>query len=294
MDFQQLRTFYIVAKVGSFSKAVAELNLSQPAISRQIMLLEHQLKARLFNRHARRGLVLTPEGETLLQKTQDILKDVDALKSCLRQHSEPHGRCKIVASHIHVASWLMPVVSQFMKLYPNVAVQLICSDDIADLSMREADIYIGSVKNKLPEHAYDKLFSVKFNLYAAPSYVRMQGMPQDIHSLSGHRLIQFNSQDMYYDLFDVRLQEVQKRSGVLTLNCLDAMISATQSGIGIGMFMDVLPTSVCKDFLPVLKDHPRKSMDVYCSYLDKAAQHVNVKSFLHVLHKSVETLQQVG
>ena len=58
MDIRQLRTFSCVAELGSLSKASDTLRVAQPALSRQIKLLEHELRADLFTRNGR-GMVLT-------------------------------------------------------------------------------------------------------------------------------------------------------------------------------------------------------------------------------------------
>lgn len=68
MDFRQLRTFSCVAELGSLSKASDTLRVAQPALSRQIKLLEHELRAELFTRNGR-GMVLTEAGRLLLTRT---------------------------------------------------------------------------------------------------------------------------------------------------------------------------------------------------------------------------------
>ena len=71
MDFRQLRTFSCVAELGSLSKASDTLRVAQPALSRQIKLLEHELRTELFTRNGR-GMVLTEAGRLLLARTPGI------------------------------------------------------------------------------------------------------------------------------------------------------------------------------------------------------------------------------
>src|SRR5260370_23684815 len=75
MDFRQLRTFSCVAELGSLSKASDTLRVAQPALSRQIKLLEHELRAELFTRNGR-GMVLTEAGRLLLARTAGIVRQV--------------------------------------------------------------------------------------------------------------------------------------------------------------------------------------------------------------------------
>lgn len=79
MDIRELRYFLQVANSGSFTRAAAELNLAQPALSRQIQKLEYELDQRLFERTPK-GAVLTPAGIALAQKAERIVIEVDSLK----------------------------------------------------------------------------------------------------------------------------------------------------------------------------------------------------------------------
>jgi DNA-binding transcriptional LysR family regulator len=79
MDFRQLRTFSCVAELGSLSKASDTLRVAQPALSRQIKLLEHELRADLFTRNGR-GMVLTDAGRLLLARTAGIVRQIDQIR----------------------------------------------------------------------------------------------------------------------------------------------------------------------------------------------------------------------
>ncbi len=72
MDIKQLKTFICVAETGSLSAASDRLRLAQPALSRQIKLLEHKSGAQLFHRSVK-GMALTESGEKLLSRVQELL-----------------------------------------------------------------------------------------------------------------------------------------------------------------------------------------------------------------------------
>ena len=88
MDFRQLRTFSCVAELGSLSKASDTLRVAQPALSRQIKLLEHELRAELFTRNGR-GMVLTDAGRLLLARTWGIVRQIDQIRDDIQS---PEGR----------------------------------------------------------------------------------------------------------------------------------------------------------------------------------------------------------
>ncbi|MDE2377348.1 LysR substrate-binding domain-containing protein [Bradyrhizobium sp.] len=88
MDFRQLRTFSCVAELGSLSKASDTLRVAQPALSRQIKLLEHELRAELFTRNGR-GMVLTEAGRLLLARTSGIVRQIDQIRDDLQSAQGP-------------------------------------------------------------------------------------------------------------------------------------------------------------------------------------------------------------
>ena len=88
MDFRQLRTFSYVAELGSLSKASDTLRVAQPALSRQIKLLEHELRTELFTRNGR-GMVLTDAGRLLLARTAGIVRQIDQIRDDIQSSGGP-------------------------------------------------------------------------------------------------------------------------------------------------------------------------------------------------------------
>ena len=92
MDFRQLRTFNCVAELGSLSKGSDTLRVAQPALSRQIKLLEHELRAELFSRNGR-GMILTETGRLLFTRTAGIVRKIDQIRDDIQSsQGPPSGR----------------------------------------------------------------------------------------------------------------------------------------------------------------------------------------------------------
>ena len=92
MDLRQLRTFRAVAELGSLSKASDRLRVAQPALSRQIKLLEHELRTDLFTRNGR-GMVLTAAGQLLLDRTAGLVRQIEQVRDDIQSASgTPSGR----------------------------------------------------------------------------------------------------------------------------------------------------------------------------------------------------------
>lgn len=92
MNLNQLRTFIMVAECGSLSSASDRLRLAQPALSRQIKLLEYEIGFDLFTRSTR-GMVLTERGACLLERISDLVKQLDnSIDDVRSMDNEPAGR----------------------------------------------------------------------------------------------------------------------------------------------------------------------------------------------------------
>ncbi|MCK9512207.1 MAG: LysR family transcriptional regulator [Pigmentiphaga sp.] len=122
-DLTALRYFVAVAEQGNYSKAAAALQITQPAISRQIQTLERGYKVRLFRREGRR-LEATEAGEQLLNEAKAILARFDALEHTVSMAAKaPSGILSIGITWATWATWesLLPqVLTQFRAKYPGV------------------------------------------------------------------------------------------------------------------------------------------------------------------------------
>ena len=125
MDWDKLKIFHAVAAAGNFTKATYVLNLSQSAISRQIQSLEQELKTQLFERHAR-GLSLTENGEYLFKTAHEViskLKDVES--TLIDKKNKPSGKLTVTTVVSFGTTWLTPRIQEFMKLNPEIEIELI-------------------------------------------------------------------------------------------------------------------------------------------------------------------------
>ncbi len=189
MDWDKLRIFYAAAEAGSFTHAGETLNMSQSAVSRQVSALERDLSASLFHRHAR-GLVLTEQGELLYRTVQDVFMKLASVKILLSDSSgKPSGDLRVTTTRALGTLWLTPRLHDFMKLYPDIRLQLILNDEELDLSMREADIAIRFQPPTQNDLIRRKLFVVHNHVYASVDYVKKHGAPRSLTDLNKHRIL---------------------------------------------------------------------------------------------------------
>jgi DNA-binding transcriptional LysR family regulator len=145
MDLKHARTFVTVAEVGTVSKAAVRLHVAQPALSRQIANLEQELGVRLFDRVGRR-LMLTGEGEELLEDCRHLLSSADSLRERARQLAGGEtGTLKVAASPQFIEGVMAGFLHRYRERYPNVHVTVIeaiaWSDTLAML--KRGEIHLG-------------------------------------------------------------------------------------------------------------------------------------------------------
>jgi len=125
MDIAQLRTFIHVAELGSLNKAAGRLRIAQPALSRQIRLLEEELGVRLFDRHGR-GMALTEEGRDTLRHATRVVAALEELKASAAGPGTALGGHVAIGLPPTVADIVsVPLVAAFRAQHPKVMVQLV-------------------------------------------------------------------------------------------------------------------------------------------------------------------------
>lgn len=133
-----LKGFDAAARHLSFTRAAAELSLTQSAISRQVQTLEEQLGVRLFVRGVRK-LALTPEGERLHRVAAQALADLAEACAGLRAGRQ-RPRVTVSAAISIAALWLVPRLGGFQERHPDVDVRLSADNRTVDLAREEVDI----------------------------------------------------------------------------------------------------------------------------------------------------------
>lgn len=124
MELRHLRYFVTSAEEGSISRAAARLNISQPAVSRQLRDLEHELGVKLFTREAK-GLILTEDGETALTHARDLLRRANSMMAAFkRRQAKPGKTINVGFIPTALPGFLADGLRRFNEQNPAVCVQI--------------------------------------------------------------------------------------------------------------------------------------------------------------------------
>ena len=245
MDWDKLRIFHAVAQAGSFTHAGEELSLSQSAVSRQVSALEEDLGAPLFHRHAR-GLILTEQGELLYRTAHDVFGKLAMTQAMIQDSKQrPSGELRVTATVAFGSTWLTPRLGEFLEIYPDIRLSLICDDTELDLGMREADVAIRLSEPSQPDLVKRRLFTVHNHIYASPDYLKRRGAPKTLDELDDHSLIVYGAEAPTAIkgvnwLLDFGVKTHDRRVPQLQVNNMYAVLLAVRNGLGIGALPDYM------------------------------------------------------
>lgn len=167
MKWDDLKILLAVGRSGSFSQAARELSLDHSSVSRRMRDLERKLGVSLFERQAD-GFRLTTAGNELYRASLRMAEEADAAERRVSgRDTMLRGRIRF-ATVDATARKLMPSLQRFMLRYPEIELQLVLSQHLANLSRSEADVVLRAT-NDPPETYVGRLLAHHaFPVYAAP------------------------------------------------------------------------------------------------------------------------------
>lgn len=185
----ELAFFCLLVRQGSLAATARELNLTPPAVSRRLALLEERLGVRLLNRTTRR-ISLTTEGEVYFTNAQRILSDIDEVERLVSSsRAAPKGMLRVNAPLGFGRSYVGPALSGFIKKYPEVEVQLHLTDRPVSLPDDSIDISIHFGEMPDSRLVARKVAANRRLLVASPAYLQSAGAPTHPHELTQHQCI---------------------------------------------------------------------------------------------------------
>ena len=241
MNLDQLQTLLLLARCGSFTRAAAELHLSQPAVSRHIQKLERELGVTLLTR--RRGRVeLSPAGERVRSYAEEVVGGhVRLLADLGEQPSRLAGELRIVASTTP-GEFLVPgLVSAFTTSHPRVSPRIQIADStevVAQLRSRNADVGFSGVKLPGRDLVHRPIATDEIVLAVPPLHPFASRTSVELSELAGQPFLTRESgsgtQLSFLALLAEHGLEVPPYRSVMVLSNTAAIVSAVGNGYGIG------------------------------------------------------------
>jgi DNA-binding transcriptional LysR family regulator len=237
-DLYDLAAFAVVAEHGSFTRAAAELGMSQSALSHALKALEERLGVRLLSRTTR-SVSTTEAGETLLRSLRPALDEISSgVNAVGALRGKPSGTVRVTATKHAVSSVVMPVLPRFLASHPDIRLDVIVDDNLTDIvaDRIDAGIRFGDIVEK------DMIAvrigpDIRMAVVGAPSYFADHPVPKTPRDLAGHRCINYRhvrTGGLYAWDFEEKGRPFEVRvEGPLVFNNAELTREAALAGQGI-------------------------------------------------------------
>ncbi|MGB9107836.1 MAG: LysR family transcriptional regulator [Telluria sp.] len=249
-SMDDLVAFVTVAAQQNFTRAAAQLGISQPALSAKISALEARLGVRLLTRSTR-SVSTTEAGERLFRSIgphfDGIASGLDALSEL---RDKPAGILRITSVEHASQTILLPALEALLPGYPDITVEIINDYGLADIV---ADRFDAGVR--LGEQVAQDMIAVRIGpdfkqvVVGAPAYFKRYGMPRTPHDLTAHRCTALRlptSGGVWSWPFEKEGHALKVRpGGQLAFNTMTLQLDSALAGLGLGY----LPEDVVKDHL---------------------------------------------
>lgn len=244
MDLNQLVVFARVVEAGSFIAASRALGIPKSTVSRKIADLEDRLDTRLLQRTTR-TLSLTDAGRLFYDHCARIASEVESAQLAVTSLKEtPRGLLRVTCGPN--ASYLAPIVRDYLQRYPEVRLELVTTARSVDLVEERFDVGIRA--GRLPDSSLiaKSLGVAAWFLVASPAYLKRRGRPRTPADLAKHHVVHFLGSDRV--TLQLRRGDDHAEVAVsprLVVNELDLLHPAVLGGLGIAL----LPAYQCVDDL---------------------------------------------
>jgi DNA-binding transcriptional LysR family regulator len=233
----ELEAVVMVAAHGGFRSAARELGISSSALSQQIGALEARLGVRLFNRTTR-SVALSSAGEQFVAEITPALSAIRNAVDLAGEHStEPTGTLRLNTSIGATRMILSPLVLEYMRRYPQMAVEIVNEGALVDINAQGFDAGI-RIMEAVPADMIVVPISrfVRPAIVGSPAYFEVHGTPRVPADLQHHRCIRARmaSGSIYRWEFERRGEALTMDvPGLLTLDESDLMLRAAVEGAGL-------------------------------------------------------------
>ncbi|MCC8364644.1 LysR family transcriptional regulator [Lysobacter sp. A6] len=295
-SYSGIMAFIAVAHEGSFARASDRLGVGRSAVSRSVQKLEVQLGARLFARTTR-STHLTPEGERFFE---NCLPGVDRILQALEEMRDlregpPRGILRIGAPHGFGRKVLAPLMNEFRKLYPDIAIELTLHEREIDLTVDRVDIAFRDGRLGDCQVIAKQIIPLQMRVCASPDYARKHGLPTTIEELTQHACINRRLPNGRLHCWDFKVDgraHPVTPHGDIVLNDDDLIMSAVRNGRGIAQLPEFQVCGALRTgaLVECLHEFSPDDQGHYLCYLSRRQQPKRIRAFIDFVTTQVRAL----
>lgn len=290
-----MTTFVRIVEKGSLTAAANSLDVSLPSVVRALAALERHLGVALLNRTTRR-IHLTEEGAQYLEQCRVILSAVQEAETRLTsRQTEPQGKLAVTASVLFGRRYVAPIVSEFVRRYPNVSADMLLVDRVVNMVEEGLDVGVRIGHLRDSSLVAIPVGEVRPVVCASSPYLRRYGIPLAPEDIRAHRCVRHTGlapRDEWH--FRVGRRNVSiPITSVITCNEIDSALNACANGLGLGMFLSyqIAPYRKSNKLIHVLEEFETEPWPVQVIYPHSRRLSTTVRA---IVDACVKSLRQVG
>jgi DNA-binding transcriptional LysR family regulator len=284
-----MQAFVTVADLSGFAPAARKLHLSPSAVTRMIASLEDHLGARLLQRTTRQ-VRLTDVGARYLERARRILSDVEEADGSAREErNRPSGRLVVSApvgfGRLHVG----PVMTAYLKRYPDVACELILSDHLVNLVEDAVDVAVRIGHLADSSLVARQVGEMRRIVVASPAYLKRHGEPKTPQALTEHQTIQFGPSANWRFVQDGRDIELRP-SPRFASNSADAALQYAEAGGGVTRVLAYQAAESLKrgHLRIVLAKYEQPALPIHIVYPTSRLLSAKVRAFIDLVAETAQ------
>ena len=233
--WELLRSFLAALQAGSLSGAARALKLTQPTVGRHIDQLEKALGTVLFTR-SQHGLQPTDAAVELAPHAQAMAASAGALmRAASGKLHVIDGTVRLSASEVFAVEVLPPMLANLREQHPQLALELVASDELRDLLRRDVDLAVRNVRPTQTGLLAKKIGTVTLGLHAHRRYLEAHGIPRTLEDLSDHALIGYDQETPAVRTLQASGMRFTRAVFALRTDSNLAQLAAIRAGYGIGI-----------------------------------------------------------
>jgi len=172
MDWDYLRYIRALAIGGTLAKAGELLGVHQTTVLRRLDQMEESMGVQFFER-SRDGLHLTPVGETAFREAERLAIEMENLeRKLVGQDSAPVGKVRLAAEDAMMNALLSPILAELVREFPDIELETLTDNDVANLSHREADLTLRSENKPQATLEGERIAAIESAVYGSARYCR--------------------------------------------------------------------------------------------------------------------------
>ena len=286
-QIQAMRVFARVVEAGSFTRAADSLALPKGTVTKQIQALEARVRAKLLNRTTRR-VTVTPDGAAYYERASRLLNDFDDLESSMTNaQAKPQGRLRIDVGSFIANVVLIPALSRFYALYPNIQIELGVSDRVVDMVTDNIDCVIRAGEITDQSLVARRIGDMAFVTVASPAYLQSRGVPTHPHDFEkSHRAVNHfsgSTRRLFTLDFNRNGEHIEPDAPCsLAVNDTHAHTIAVLAGLGASQMISFVARPYLENgqLVELLPDWTRAPLPVYVVYPPNRHLSAKVRAFV--------------